>query len=339
MSKKIDIWIIMSFSFLSFFSLLNLFGVNKVLFYNQIIFFFVGLIFFLVFQRIGLNFFKENNQLFYFLGIFLLFLINFFAPEIRGSKRWINLYFFNLQLSEVFKPFFIISLAKSLSDRKINLFNFFIYLSPFFLIFKQPDLGNALVYLILFFGLLFFSRVSLKFLKLIFLSAIFFIPLSWNFLADYQKNRIISFFDPQIDSQGISYNQLQSIITIGSGSFFGRGLGFGTQSKLSFLPESHTDFVYATFIEQFGFIGGLILFILYFLLIWRLLKIVIKNQNEPFLSLFFIGVIIFFICHIFINMGMNLGILPITGITLPILSYGGSSIVTVMMILGLTSKY
>lgn len=336
---KIDIWLVIIIILLSFFSLLNLLGIKQFWFYNQLIFLFIGLLFFIIIAKIDFLFFKDNDKLIFLFLLFLLLLSYFFVPEIRGSKRWIDLYFFNLQLSEVIKPFFIISLAKTLSEKKQKFFVLIIYLLPIIIIFKQPDLGNAIVYFSIFLAMLFFSRVSLKYFYLLNLFLIFFFPMFWHFLADYQKDRLISFLKPELHASDNSYNLIQSIIAVGSGRFFGRGLGLGTQSRLAFLPENHTDFAFASFIEQFGFLGGIVLITLYFFLVWRLMIKIIKYRNDYFMYLFLIGTLFLFLSHISINIGMNLGILPITGITLPILSYGGSSLVTVMIIFGLTSRF
>lgn len=336
---KIDIWLVIIIILLSFFSLLNLLGIKQFWFYNQLIFLIIGLLFFIIIAKINFLFFKDNDKLIFLFGLILLMLSYFFVPEIRGSKRWIDLYFFNLQLSEVIKPFFIISLAKTLSEKKQKFFILILYLLPMIIIFKQPDLGNAIVYLSIFLAMLFFSRVSLKYFYLLTLFLTFFFPVLWHFLADYQKDRLISFLNPQLHASDNSYNLIQSIIAVGSGRFFGRGLGLGTQSRLAFLPENHTDFAFASFIEQFGFLGGMVLIALYFFLVWRLMIKILKYRNDYFMYLFLIGTLFLFLSHIFINIGMNLGILPITGITLPILSYGGSSLVTVMIIFGLTSRF
>lgn len=337
--SKIDVWLLIILILLAVFGLLNLFGINKELFNSQFVFLLVGFAFFVVFNRTNFFLIKNNDKLIFFSGLIILLVSYFFVPEIRGSKRWINLYFFNLQPSEILKPFYIISLAQSLTDKRGNIVSLFLYFLPMVIIFKQPDLGNTIVYFSIFLAMLFFSRRSLKyFFGLIFIILIF-IPIFWHFLADYQKNRLLSFINPKMDVENTSYNLNQSIIALGSGRIFGRGLGLGTQSRLAFLPENHTDFVFASFVEQFGFFGGLILIILYFFLVWRLMTKALIYRNDNFLHLFFVGNLFFFLSHIFINIGMNLGILPITGITLPLLSYGGSSILTVMIILGLTSRF
>jgi rod shape determining protein RodA len=164
------------------------------------------------------------------------------------------------------------------------------------------------------------------------------LPLGWFFLKDYQRQRIVSFFNPHFDYQGASYHMIQSIISVGAGGFFGRGLGFGTQSKLNFLPESHTDFIFASLVEQFGFLGGFLILVLYGFLFYLLLKrslFFLKQKDEQENFLVIMGVLAYFFFQMLINIGMNMGLFPITGIVLPFLSYGGSALISSFFLLGL----
>lgn len=346
MKKNFDIWTLLSIVGLSIFSLFNLFGIKNTFFLNQLVFFIIGFIFLWIFYKIGLEFFKLNSQFFYFFGLILLLITFFVAPEIRGSRRWLDFYFFKFQPSEFLKPFFIIYLADVFSnewsrpiftvDFKRVLVSFLSFLLTAIITFNQPDLGNTTIFVVIYLSVLFFIEIPIRyfsyFLLLLFIST----PVIWKILASYQKNRILSFINPHIDPQGLAYNLIQSIITVGSGRFFGRGLGFGTQSRFSFLPENHTDFVFASLVEQFGFVGGIAVILLYSVIIFQLIKKMFAYQKDSFVFLFLAGVIICLISQIFINIGMNLGLLPITGISLPLISYGGSSIVSTMIILGLT---
>lgn len=294
----------------------------------------------------GLNFFKLNSGFFCFIALILLLLTFFLGQEIRGSQRWLDFYFFKFQSSEFLKPFFIIYLADLLSnewskpisilDFKKIFISFLFFLLPTTIVFKQPDLGNTAVLVAIYSSLLFFIGMPRRYFGYFFLFLFVSAPLLWKILADYQKERILSFINPQIDPKGISYNLIQSIITVGSGGLFGRGLGLGTQSRFSFLPENHTDFVFASLVEQFGFVGGVVVIFFYLVIIFQLIKKIFTYQKESFILLFLIGATAFLISQIFINIGMNFGILPITGTALPLISYGGSSIVSTMMILGLT---
>lgn len=346
MKKSFDILIFLGIIGLSLFSLFTIFGIKNNLFLNQLTFFIIGFFILWVFYKIGFNFFQNNSHFFYFLGLFFLILSFFTGPEIRGSRRWIDFYFFKFQPSEIFKPFFIIYLAdlfgeevgnhsSSFNFKKI-LISFLFFFVPTAIVFKQPDLGNSLIYVIIYLGILFFTNFPLRNFIYLMLLGIIFTPIVWHVLAPYQQERILSFIKPESDPHGISYNLIQSVITIGSGGAFGQGLGLGKQSRLAFLPENHTDFAFASLIEQFGFIGGLMVIVLYGLIVFRLIKKTEKFSEERVKFLFLTGVILLLIFQIFINIGMNMGILPITGITLPLISYGGSSIISILMILGLT---
>ena len=208
------------------------------------------------------------------------------------------------------------------------------FLPIFALIFLQPDLGNAIIYISLFIGLLIIAGTNISHLLSGAATLLLFLPLIWARLLGYQRQRLISFINPQLDPLGAGYNAIQSVIAIGSGGLIGLGLGRGNQSRLLFLPEYQTDFIFASLIESLGFAGGLILLGLYFLMLFWILLVALKSSN---LLGRFIAVGIF--CQIFsqviINVGMNMGLLPITGITLPLLSYGGSSIVSTYISLGL----
>lgn len=323
---------------LSLFSLVNLFGIKPNLFINQLIYLALGFSAFFLLRRLNWRLFRDNSKLFYWLFIFLLVVTYIIGFEAKGSKRWIDLYFFNFQPSELFKAFFIIYFANYFAknrkhmDNLLVIFKSFLYfIVPTFIIFKQPDLGNALVYAFIFGVMLFFSRIPKKILIYFILILTISLPVFWVSLKDYQRTRVTSFINPQVDSAGSGYNLIQSIITVGSGKFTGRGLGYGTQSKLLFLPENHTDFAFSSLTEQFGFFGSLCVIFFYFILAIYLIKKIVKyskqNDDEGFYKfLLTLGFLSYFIFHIFVNIGMNLGIFPVTGIVLPLLSYGGSAV-------------
>lgn len=330
--------IIASF-FLSIFGLLNLFGLNQDLFLKQLINLVIGVIIYFFIRYRLKNFINTNYQFFYYLLFFLLLATFLIGLEVKGSKRWLDLYFFRFQTSEILKPFFILYLSYLFSEKNIfknNFFlflkSFFVFIAPFLIIFKQPDLANALSYLTIYFLMLFFSNLSKKHLFRLFFFSSLFLPLVWFFLKDYQKDRLISFFNPHLEKLGDSYNMIQSIITIGSGRFFGKGLGFATQSRLFFLPENNTDFAFASLVEQFGFFGGVIIIIFYAVLIFLLIKKVFnfywKSEDEDKRKfLYTLGFLVYLSFQFFINVGMNLGILPVAGVALPFISYGGSIII------------
>lgn len=334
--------IILSSLILSLFGLFNLLGINKDLFFRQLIFVFVGFLIYFLIKKIKKFFFINRKDIFYWFFITLLLIIFIIGVEIKGSKRWFDFGFFSLQPSELFKPFFILFFADFLSKKYLfknyyllifkSIIYFFI---PFFIIFKQPDLGTALTYLMIYLLMLFFSQIPKKYLISFFISLVAFIPLVWFFLKDYQKARLIAFINPSIDIQGISYNIIQSIISIGSGQFFGRGLGLGTQSKLFFLPENATDFAFASLIEQFGFFGGFFVIFFYLLIFLQLFRKIFynyyHNKGNFFNFYYLIGLLAYLSFQFFLNIGMNLGIMPVAGIPLPFISYGGSAIITIMI--------
>lgn len=325
------------------FGIFNLIGIKKYLVTNQIIFFCAGLIAFFLIRKIGTHFFRANIRAVYLSFIVLLVLVLFFGENINGSKRWIKLLFFNFQPSEFYKIFSIVMIADFLArnQRMLNrLSTFFIILGaaaiPSVLIYRQPDLETAASAFLVIVFICLFSEVPKRFIGILFLCIALAIPVGWKFIHSYQKNRILSFINPQLDPSGIAYNMTQAIITIGSGQLTGRGLGLGKQSTLFFLPENHTDFAFASLVEQFGFFGGLIVILLtVFMAIMIIMKILEhkgrKGDHHRFMYFYSIGFLIFFLIQVFVNIGMNLGVLPVSGTALPLISYGGSSLVTWMI--------
>jgi len=334
--------------FLSIFGLFNLFGINQVLFWRQLINTLLAFLIFFLIKKLSFNFFKINAKFFYWFFLIALIITYIIGAEIKGSKRWIDLYFFNFQSSEFLKPFFILYLSDFLSSKKIfeNNFSFFlksffIFFVPFIIIFKQPDLANAISFLAIYLVMIFFSNLPKKYLGYSGLLAVSFLPFIWFLLKPYQKLRILAFFNPHYDLQGASYNIVQSIITIGSGGFFGKGLGLGTQSRLYFLPENTTDFAFASLVEQFGFFGGFLVIVFYLILIFYLSQKTVKyfferyNQEKLMKFYFLLGMLVYLIFQFFVNVGMNMGILPVAGVALPFISYGGSVILALMIGLAL----
>lgn len=306
------------------------------LFLPQFLYFVIGFLCLIIFSSIDNRIWKKLNWYIYGISIMLL-LVTFLGPQVRGATRWIELGLFRFQSSEFVKPMFIIFLANFFSQmpkgEKKYLFSFLLLLPLLLLIFKQPDLGNVLVYVFIFVSITVISGLAWRYVILSGLILLFILPLFWNLLLDYQKLRLISFLNPQLDPVGTGYNALQAIIAIGSGKLFGFGLGKGTQSNLLFLPEYHTDFVFASLVEELGFVGGAISLIFYLLILMRI--IAIGNNSSGSGKYLACGIFAQFFIQLFINIGMNLGILPITGITLPLLSYGGSSIISSFISLGI----
>lgn len=331
---------------LSLYGIFNIFGIRQAFFVNQLLYFIAGLVAYFIIKKIGFNFFWMNAKIFFWLFVISLFVTYLIGLEVKGSKRWIDLYFLRFQASEFLKAFFILYIAGLFAKvgRGQNSFKIFIkslafFLIPTFIIFKQPDLGNALVYIFIYVVMVTFSTLPKKYLIYLAGSILAILPLGWFILKQYQKLRILAFFNPHLDTQGTSYNMMQSIITVGSGKFIGRGLGLGTQSRLFFLPENHTDFAFASLVEQFGFLGGLAIIIFYLLIILVCFKKLIEfakqdEQNNSYF-LYVVGLTSYIFFQFIINVGMNLGLLPITGIALPFISYGGSSMVALMIAMAL----
>jgi rod shape determining protein RodA len=286
-----------------------------------------------------IGYFSKYLYILGILGLILVFIIGF---EARGAARWISIGGFSLQVSEVVKPFFLIFIAHYLSSRKTKdimtyLKTFALFAPVFVLVLKQPDLGNALVYGSSFIFMLIMYGFPLSYFVVSALLVILPLPLLYHTLHQYQKDRITSFVDITHDPYGISYNAIQALISIGSGGFLGKGFGNSTQTLLQFLPERHTDFIFATISENLGFVGVSILIGVYVFFLYRMYKMMM-NARDEFSYLVMAGFYFLFLTHVFFNIGMNIAILPIVGITLPFVSYGGSSLLTNFIILGIISQ-
>ena len=322
-------------------SITVIYSSNQTLAIQQAIYAALGLGLFFLLRSIDYRFLRSFIKPFYIIILGLLIITFILGIETRGSVRWIPLGLFNLQPSEFAKPLIILLLAdfwsKNIASWK-NIFKSFFIVSPILLlVFRQPDLGTTLTLFFCWLGLLLVSQISIFKIFTVIIGGISSIPIIWLNLQQYQKERIFSFISPQQDPQGIGFHVIQSTIAVGSGQFFGRGLGRGTQSRLQFLPEFRTDFIFAFIAEELGFIGSLIVLSLYifmFILGYRILS----NVNDRFGELVVIGVFCILFFQIFVNIGMNIGLLPITGITLPLLSYGGSSLISTLMLLGIVSS-
>jgi len=277
-----------------------------------------------------------GNKLYVF-NLVMLVAVMLVGESALGAQRWISIGPVNIQPSEFSKLIMIICLASVLEEMvgKLNtpgdLLPTVLYIGlPFILVLKQPDLGTSLVFLAIFFGMIFVSGVRLKLLGGIFALGVACLPILWHFLKDYQKMRIMVFIDPNVDPLGSGYHIIQSKIAIGSGMIFGKGLFEGTQSQLNFLPENHTDFIFAVVGEELGFVGATLLLILYGILLWRAVQIA-RDASDMFGRLLATGIASMLAFHVLVNVGMTTGIMPVTGIPLPLMSYGVSSLTTNMM--------
>lgn len=322
------------------FGLFLLLTLGKEYFFQQFLYMVVGGVILVIFSRLDATLLWWFAPIGYVLGTVFLAL-SYLGPSIRGATRWLIIGTAQLQPSELAKPLFLLGFAYFLqrySARSVrNVFLHVILITiPFLLVFKQPDLGSSLVYVGFWVCMLLAGGLSVRILIASVLGGVFLLPLSWSVLAGYQKSRILTFLNPSLDPQGAGYNALQAMIAVGSGQWFGRGLGRGTQSHLRFLPEYHTDFIFATLIEELGFIGGIILLTLYVLLLTRIVSSLLREyKEEAGIFIYSIGLFAMLLSQVVINTGMNMGLIPITGITLPLVSYGGSSILSTAMSFGI----
>ena len=304
--------------------------------------FFIFFVVFIVISFFRIKFWHKTAYLFYFSILILLFSVDFFGVTASGSKRWINLFFINFQPSELMKITLIIFLARfyykipieKITDIKYIFVPIFVIFVPVLLVASQPDLGTALLIFIGGLSVIWLVGLRIKFLLYSFFVLICLIPIGISFLKPYQKSRILTFFNPERDALGAGYQIIQSKIAVGSGGIFGKGFLQGSQSYLDYLPEKHTDFIFTLFSEEFGFIGSLALLFIYVLIIYRITAIGNKSRNN-FARLYCFGFATAFFIYVAVNMSMVLGLLPIVGAPLPIMSYGGSSMLSIMIGLGI----
>ena len=299
-----------------------------------VLFFFM----FLIFSFIRISFWYRNAYLFYLVGLVLLILVLFFGISSSGSKRWINLYLLNLQPSELMKIAIIISFARyyhRIQSADIQSIKFLIQpiillIIPCYLVIKQPDLGTSILIAGSGISIIWLAGLNIKYFFYSSLLLLVSLPFVISILKPYQKSRILTFFNPDRDPLGAGYQIIQSKIAIGSGGLYGKGFLKGTQSYLEFLPEKHTDFIFTLFSEEFGFLGSIILLFLYVLLVYRIIRIGFLTRSF-FSKLFCFGFATALFLYVFVNISMVLGLLPIVGAPLPIMSYGGSSMLSIML--------
>ena len=321
-------------------------------FKKQLFFAVMGLILLGTFSFIDYRFFRNYSAIvlaLYILSVFLLILLLVSGSMVRGTVSWFQfgspIGKLSFEPVEIVKFVLIVILAKYFSSRHIDFglmrhifISGFYVLIPVALVLLQPDLGSATLLLIIWVGIMLVSGIRARHLLALFLIFAVITGLSWTFfLKDYQRARILTFLKPQRDPLGQGYNIAQSIIAIGSGGFWGRGLGHGSQSQLNFLPEQHTDFIWATIAEEWGFFGAALALVLWGIIFWRLFVIAI-GATTNFARLFIFGFVLLLLVQIAINIGMNMGFFPVVGIPLPLLSYGGSSLVTTLIAFGIVQN-
>lgn len=344
-----DWWLIISSVLITGFGLVGIYSTSLAKndysnFEKQLAFFAIGLGLMVVISLFDYRLLRNNSYLIlalYSICILLLVGLHFFAPVIRGARGWYKIGFLTLAPIEPVKIILLILLAKYFSVRHVEMYKFrhivfsgLYALLPAALIFIKPDLGTALVLIFMWIGILIVSGIKLKHFAILSLGFVIVAAFSWNFLLkDYQKERVTAFLFPS-DILGSSWSQTQTKLAIGSGQISGEGIGKDSQVQYGFLPEPHTDFIFSAIAEEWGVIGIFVLFVLYGVLIWRITIIAVQSQSN-FPRLFAVGFAILLIAQFAINVGMNLSLLPVVGIYLPFVSYGGSGLIANFISLGI----
>lgn len=323
---------------------MNSFLGESAFFTRQLIWISVGVLLFFILSFIDFRFLKRTRVIVALFALACTLLLSLFmaGKMVKGSQSWFDFGLFSFQPSDPIKIVVILILAKYFSRRHIEIANIrHIFVSGFYafvifaMILLEPDFGSAVTIFLLWLGMVLVSGISKRHLLLVGLVGIIAFGGLWSYgFKDYQKQRIKNFLSPLNDVRGSGYNAYQSTIAVGSGQVWGKGVGYGTQSRLKFLPEYQTDFIFAAFAEEWGFVGVLLLFGLYAVVIWRILANALYGATN-FEILFGIGLAIYFMAHFCINVGMNIGLLPVTGLVMPFMSYGGSHILTEFSALGI----
>jgi rod shape determining protein RodA len=302
----------------------------------------IGLLAMLFIALVEYRFYSDFAYIVYSVSFFFLLAVLAYGMITSGAQRWIKFGSISFQPSEFVKISLILALAKFFHRPparkgyclKDLLIPFAMLLLPMALILKQPDLGTAIILLLIFFSTLMFVKIQWSSILILTIGGLGVCPVLWNFLKDYQKKRIITFFNPDLDPLGAGYHIIQSKIAVGSGGLLGKGFMNGTQCKLGFLPEQQTDFIFSALTEEWGLVGSLFVVCLYFALILWGLRIAVQSKDR-FGAIVAFGVVSMLFWHVFINIGMVIGIMPVVGIPLPLLSYGGSFLVSTLMGVGL----
>jgi rod shape determining protein RodA len=344
--KNID-WLLFSSAFLIAVGglvTMNSFVGENYFFEKQTIWLSVSVAVFFILSLFDFRFLRRTGVIvsLFLVSCFLLISLFVIGSVFQGAQRWLDLGFFSFQVSDPIKLVVILILAKYFTRRHIEISQIrHILVSGFYvfvialLVFLQPDFGSAIIISSIWLGMVLVSGISKKHLLAVFLAGAVSFLLLWTFaLGDFQKQRIMTFLQPTADPQGAGYHAIQSTIAVGSGQMLGKGIGYGTQSKLRFLPEYQTDFIFAAFAEEWGFIGVILLFGLFAVVIGRILWNGLHGATN-FEILFGAGLAIYLMAHFIVHVGMNVGLLPVTGTTLPFMSYGGSHLLTEFAGLGI----
>jgi len=309
---------------------------------KQLFWLFLGVVVMMIVFIRGYKFFLDTSYLFYVISLLLLAAVWFVGTEVSGAQRWLTFGFFQLQPSELCKLATILTLAKFLGSKKVSQRQllavscaFLLVLVPLVCIVTQPDLGTALIFVPILFCMLYLWGSKLRYLLAPAVMAVLSLPFIWHLLLrEYQKRRLLVFINPDIDPLGAGYTAIQSKISVGSGQFFGKGWMEGTQNTLRFLPEHHTDFIFSVIGEEWGFVGSLVVIGLFIVFLWRAIDMMVLTTDTS-AKLLGVGIISMFFFQVFVNMGMTIGFMPITGLPLPFVSYGGSSLLINFFAIGL----
>lgn len=319
---------------------------------RQILWVVLGLLAFWFFSNFNYRRLWDWTYFIYAIVLFLLLMVFILGIVRLGAQRWLKLFWFNFQPSEIAKLIAILFLAKYFSRKSVDdvalkaskfglwraLILPFVFIGiPMFLIIEQPDLGSGAIVFLIFFIMLYLSNVKLRYIIIFLVLLGLLVPFGWHFLREYQRDRIMVFLNPNVDPMGAGYTVIQSKIAIGSGGFFGKGWLGGTQSQLKFLPESHTDFVFATYCEEWGFFGAIILLGLYFFIIFQGIRTA-QRTSDHYGSSLAMGITLMFCIQACVNIAMTMGLAPVVGLPLPLMSYGGSSVIVTFVALGIVAN-
>jgi rod shape determining protein RodA len=333
-----DVSLSISVAFLLVFGVFALNSIAPNIFPSYYIYIVLALVSFWFFSQIGFDVLSIFSTHFYILSIMLLLLTLIIGRVTNGTIRWIPIGSFTLQPSELVRPLLLVFFANYLTKQKVDLKRFFkavvLLAVPAILILVQPSFSVSVLTLIAFLGVLIASDFNKKYLLVGLLAIVVLIPVFWQILVPYQRTRLLTFLEPASDPLGAGYNSIQSTIAVGAGQFIGRGLGHGVQTQLSFLPEKQTDFIFAAVGEELGFVGTSLILLFTFLILFRLTKIM-ENSVSPAARAYVSGFFLTYLVQVFVHVGMNIGIFPVTGLPLPLVSAGGSSLLATMTALGI----
>lgn len=333
-----DVYLSLSLFFLLLLSVVILRSVAPSLFPFYLFLILISLIAYWFFSQVGFDVVSLFSPHLYVISIFLLIVTLVIGNVTRGTVRWIPIGPLNLQPAEVVRPFLLVFFAVYLTAEKLDLKRFFkailLLILPFALILVQPSLSVSVLTAAGFLGILLASKFNKKYLLLVIAAIAVLVPVFWQIMAPYQRQRVITFLNPESDPLGAGYNSLQSLIAAGSGELTGRGLGKGIQTQLNFLPAKQTDFIFSAVGEELGFLGAGLMLLTTFIILWRL-TVFMEHAVSPAGRAYLSGFFSVYLLQVFIHVGMNLGILPVTGLPFPLVSAGGSSLLATMIGLGI----